>query len=46
MSDEEQLRCPECGEIEISHCHQEASYCSDECDFYVCTNCGHQWGAE
>jgi len=42
----ELVQCPNCGESEISHAHHEANYHSDECDFYICTNCGHQWGME
>lgn len=46
VHDCEHPRCPECGETEISDCHHEADYSTDECDFFVCTNCGHQWGME
>ena len=39
-------KCPKCNETEISHLHHESSYSADECDFFLCTSCGHQWGHE
>jgi hypothetical protein len=38
--------CPECGAEDISHLHCGPTFATDECDYFYCNECGHQWGNE
>lgn len=38
--------CPECGSDDTHHCHHDGDIRAPECDYWLCGECGHQWGFE
>jgi DNA-directed RNA polymerase subunit M/transcription elongation factor TFIIS len=40
------VTCPKCDSDDTAHYHHDADALADECDYWVCHDCGFQWGHE